>query len=174
MRAQARIMPGSSCAGQIPCGRCRSASSSGLLSVSSFGQHRKRQRLCCPGPPTPSHGCLVRFDRHATQGHPALVPGRQIAVPDRHPNQRYRTFPHIPGRRRTPRQTSHTVRKSRPCVSTVLAIRHSANDEPQSGQAIVRYPLHFNHLQAGRDLPGRGLARATRTLFGGILEMALD
>jgi hypothetical protein len=40
MRGQARIMPGSSCAGHIPSGRCRSASSSGLLSVSSASTAR--------------------------------------------------------------------------------------------------------------------------------------
>src|ERR1017187_8313224 len=37
--------------------------------------------------------------------------------------------------------------QSRPCVSMELANRLSPSDEPQSGQAIVRYPLRFNQLQ---------------------------
>src|ERR1035438_5884640 len=64
--------------------------------------------------------------------------------------------------------------QSRPCVSTVLAIRYSPNDEPQSGQPIARYPLSFNHLQPDRSRFGRGCEFVTPTLFGAILEMALD
>src|ERR1017187_1476958 len=64
--------------------------------------------------------------------------------------------------------------QSRPCVSTELAIRYSPNDEPQSGQAIARYPLLFNHLQPDRSRSGRGSEFVTPTLFGAILEMTLD
>src|ERR1022692_4934975 len=64
--------------------------------------------------------------------------------------------------------------QSRPCVSTELAIRYSPNDEPQSGQAIARYPLLFNHLQPDRSRSGRGSEFVTPTLLRAILEMALD
>jgi hypothetical protein len=55
-----------------------------------------------------------------------------------------------------------------------LANRLSPSDEPQSGQAIVRYPLHFNQLQPRQRSSERKRAVATPTLFGAIVETALD
>src|ERR1039457_524614 len=64
--------------------------------------------------------------------------------------------------------------QSRPCVSTELAIRHSPEAEPQSGQAIVSYPLQFNQLRPDRSSSGRRPALGAPALFGAILELALD
>jgi hypothetical protein len=162
MRGQARIMPGSSWAGPSPAaGAGRPVLPAYCLSVRPAPQETAPvlSRTANAQPGMPGQVCSTCNATASSTGS-GTSNGRS-GPPSQSP------ISNLP---RHSRQTTYSTSnlsygpQSRPCVSTVLAIRHSPNDEPQSGHAIVRYPLHFNHLQVGRDSPGRGL-RARREPF---------